>query len=72
MRPPVTRARGIDSHGNSCELNTGMAPGTLAEVLIEGGWKYALLDDDGQPSGAVALYGKALERTWHAETTEGD
>jgi hypothetical protein len=67
----VTRARGIDNRGNSCELNTGMPPGTLAEVLVEGGWKYALLDSDGEPAGTVALGSAGHVRAWLPET-EGE
>lgn len=63
----MVRARGIDHRGNSCELHTEMPAGTLAEILVAGGWKYALLDSDGQPAGAVELYLRTLRRTWRRQ-----
>jgi len=62
--PEVTRARGINERGNSCVLVTGMPASALAEVLAEGGWKYALLDSNGTPAGTVALDVRSLRRTW--------
>jgi hypothetical protein len=60
----MTRARGIDDRGNSCELLTDMPACALAEVLVEGGWKYALLDDNGVPAGTVALYAGGTRRAY--------
>jgi hypothetical protein len=68
----VIRARGIDDHGNSCELNAQMPARTLAGILVAGGWKYALLDDNGQPAGTVMLYVRLLQRTAAPPAPPGD
>jgi 23S rRNA C2498 (ribose-2'-O)-methylase RlmM len=64
----MTRAQGIDERGNSCSLVTGMAAGDLAEVLVQGGWKYALInDDEGRAAAVVALDPGTLHRSWNAQ-----
>jgi hypothetical protein len=62
MPLPVTRARGIDERGNSRVLCTRMRVADLADVLLDGGWKYALIEDDDVPAALVTLDAGARKR----------
>lgn len=68
----MTRARGIDERGNSCELNAALPAGALAEILVAGGWKYAVIDSDGESAGTVALRAQELRRTYIPAPASGN
>lgn len=58
----VTRVRGIDHRGNSVELLVDMTAADLAELLCEGGWKWAMAEVNGRAAAWVTLNARTLRR----------
>jgi hypothetical protein len=58
-------ARGIDERGNSRILHTSMPVAVLEDVLLTGGWKYAMLDSGEVLEVVVTAVAREMHRAWH-------
>ncbi len=70
LRPPLmtVRVRGIDADGGSWVFYTARPACIVAARLLSAGWKWAALDEDGEPVGGVVLDAVTLRRVyWSSE-----